>query len=659
MIDEISIGETGRAFLVSRDGILLAHPDKTRLFSKIDESRTIFSTNPSRKNGAEQNEMFTVFTEVGETGWIIGLEQSRNEILLPVKTLLIQSILCICVGTCFAILFSLILSKRFSRPIFHLVEGTRRVGAGDLDYQIPVHGHDEIANLSSAFNGMVHQLRERTQDLRKSEQEYRLLTNHVSDTIFSLDVEGCFIYVNKPTQNMTGYNLEDLLGKPVHNILTPESRNTVDQVISQFTDSQHEQAKEFVVEVIMRSHDIITIEVKLVRISDSEKKIKYYGVGRNVTERNRLQQQLLQTEKLSSIGELISGVAHEINNPLTGIMGFTELLLNTTGFDSETTQYLETVLNEADRAKRIIQNLLTFARKHQPKKTLCQINDIVNSVVEFRAYEMGVSNIETQISLDHHVPSIHVDPHQLRQVILNIVNNAIHALQDTNSSGMLKIQTYLVNADIHISIEDNGRGILPEHVQKIFDPFFTTKEIGKGTGLGLSISHGIIQEHGGAIVVKSTVGQGTRFTVIIPVETENLLFHTAQASEIDSPVLPVLTILIVDDEKPILSYLRNAFLKERCTVDTAENGDEAIQQLKEKNYDIVLTDLRMPGMNCWNFWFWIGANMPHLKNRLVFMTGDILNPDTQDFIHKTNGYYLKKPFTFRELKKLILRCIHR
>src|SRR5439155_17995617 len=227
----------------------------------------------------------------------------------------------------------------------------------------------------------------------------------------------------------------------------------------------------------------------------------------------------VQTEKLAGVGEFVAGVTHELNNPLTAVIRFAELLQNS-NLSQEHRGYVRRIVDGVGRCHKIVRSLLSFARKHRPERKLSNLNDLVENTLSFVQYEFHTGNIAIVRQLDPDLPSIMVDPNQLQQVFLNIVNNARQAIEGFRHDGQLKVSTDRVEDKLRVSFADNGPGITPENLTKIFDPFFTTKEIGKGTGLGLSLSYGIIQEHNGTIQVSSAPGAGTTFIIELPILTD-------------------------------------------------------------------------------------------------------------------------------------------
>jgi PAS domain S-box-containing protein len=251
-------------------------------------------------------------------------------------------------------------------------------------------------------------------------------------------------------------------------------------------------------------------------LGNDNKIIGTVNIIRDISTRKQMEHQMAMTDRLASIGELVSGISHELNNPLTSVIGFSQLLMEKE-VDEETKSDLTIIYDEAQRAARIVKDLLTFARKHLPVKQPNQINRIIEDVLKLRTYEQKVNNIEVIQRLDAELPEIMVDFFQMQQVFINIIINAEYFMIEAHKQGKLTITTERKDNNIRISIADDGPGILPENLKKLFNPFFTTKEVGKGTGLGLSICHGIVTEHGGKIYVESEPGKGATFVIELPI----------------------------------------------------------------------------------------------------------------------------------------------
>ena len=247
----------------------------------------------------------------------------------------------------------------------------------------------------------------------------------------------------------------------------------------------------------------------------------YFGSGIDLTEKNKLQEQLILADRLASMGELVSGIAHELNNPLTGVIGFSELLLEK-DIPENLCEDVAIIHHEAQRASEIVKNMLAFARKHTPSKQYINVNSAVARVLSLRTYEHKVNNIKVMTHLSNELPDVSVDVFQLQQVFLNIIINAEYFMKQANNGGNLTITTESVDGIVRVIISDDGPGISRENLNRIFDPFFTTKEVGVGTGLGLSLSHGIIKENGGNIYATSKLGEGATFTIELPVQPDHI-----------------------------------------------------------------------------------------------------------------------------------------
>jgi two-component system, NtrC family, sensor kinase len=370
-----------------------------------------------------------------------------------------------------------------------------------------------------------------------------------------------------------------------------------------------------------------------------------------VTRLESTQAQLVQSEKLSAIGEFVAGVTHELNNPLTSLLGFSELLQQTT-VDERQKRFIDRITGSARRCQKIVQSLLSFARQHAPERKVTNLNDLAEAVIEIMAYEMRTSNIEMLKQFDPALPNVLVDPHQVQQVFLNIVNNARQAMEAHQSSGVLRIRTEALFDRVRISFQDNGPGISEANLKKIFDPFFTTKEAGKGTGLGLSLSYGIIQEHGGTIRAESRVGGGAAFIIELPAYTAKEC--AAQADDAKSgseaPAGAGKRVLVIDDEDAILDFVAEVLHADGFKVDTACDGEAALQQLRQRQYDLALCDWKMPGLNGQKLYERVKAEDPATARRFVFMTGDVINQQANTFLKQHRRLCLSKPFSISEFR---------
>jgi signal transduction histidine kinase/ActR/RegA family two-component response regulator len=379
--------------------------------------------------------------------------------------------------------------------------------------------------------------------------------------------------------------------------------------------------------------------------------------ARNAETRLRqAQEQLMQNDKLSAIGQLISEVAHELNNPLSGVLGFTQLL-QASETNPKAKGNLDRIYNEAIRCQKIVQNLLSFGRRHKPEKTAGVLNDVIEGVLDLRAYQLSVDDVTIVRRYDPDLPRTLLDVHQMQQVVLNLVNNAHQAMMGvSNRPRILTVTTEVRGDRLRASIADTGSGIPKDRLARMFDPFFTTKEPGQGTGLGLGVSLRIVRNHEGTLKVESEVGQGTTFTFEIPLvacpsaadtKKANPAAAVAQATE------RALRILVVDDE-PVLTELLTDLLKGvGHAVDQARDGRTALVMALERPWDVILTDLKMPSLDGQGLYEQVCRAHPEMARRFIFSTGDLVNPETVAFLRTTGCAYLSKPFKIESVLDLV------
>jgi signal transduction histidine kinase len=372
------------------------------------------------------------------------------------------------------------------------------------------------------------------------------------------------------------------------------------------------------------------------------------------------QAQLMQSEKLSAVGQFVAGVAHELNNPLTSVIGFSELL-QATSTDPKQTQQLSLIARNAVRCHKIVHSLLGFSRQHEPERKLVRLHEVADAVVEIVAYDMRVNNVELERDYAPDLPPLLGDSHQLQQVVLNIVSNARQALETFRRDGRITLRTGATGDRVWLRIIDNGPGISPENLKKIFDPFFTTKPQGKGTGLGLSLSYGIVQEHRGSIRAESQPGLGTEFILefpaVDPAKTAPVLFRPDSQPPMPTKVATY-RILAIDDEASILTLVREILSSEGHSVETTGSGEAALELILRHDYDIIVTDWKMPGLSGINLYQELLTRKPEAARRMLFMTGDVIKDSFQNFLKQHNRTCLPKPFALREFHAAVASIAH-
>jgi PAS domain S-box-containing protein len=368
------------------------------------------------------------------------------------------------------------------------------------------------------FTGIAMDITERKQAEEKLEQaskEWRTTFDSITDLISIHDKDNRILRVNKAVADLLKTTPKDLIGKFCHEVM----HGTKEPPTYCPNQQTLRTGKPAVMETYNTNFEAYFHESASPLFSEKGEIIGSVNVARDITQQKRIEEQLIMTDRLASIGELSSGIAHELNNPLTSVIGFSQLLMEG-DVPANMKEELGIVYSEAQRAAVIVKNLLTFARKHAPAKQLSQINTVVEDVLRLRYYEQKVNNIEVEKHLAVNLPEIMMDHFQMQQVFLNIIVNAESAMLEGRHRGKLILTTEKSEGVIRVTFADDGPGIAKENLKRIFDPFFTTKEVGKGTGLGLSICHGIVTEHGGKIYVMSENGQGTTFVVELPLSEQ-------------------------------------------------------------------------------------------------------------------------------------------
>lgn len=512
----------------------------------------------------------------------------------------------------------------------------------------------ELLQFVSSQIGLSIERKRYEESLKVERNKLSNILDNMGDAVIIEDKNFNIIYQNKTSRELEG----DLVGRKCYKALHNRSQPCDgDCPVRHFL--RDNRTEPYVHTTQTRSGlfwDIIAVPF----LDEKGNKV-VLEVSRNITEQKRLREQLLQSEKMSALGQLISGVAHELNNPMTGVLGFSQLLLSSQELPGKTKQALEKIYLEAERARKIVQNLLTFARQHKPEKRNIQLNDVLNRTLDLRAYEMKVTNIDVIRNLDPHLPSLYADEHQLQQMFMNLIINAEQAMIEAHGKGRLEV-TSRWNAPqkkITVSVHDDGPGIAHKHQSKIFDPFYTTKPIGKGTGLGLSISFGIVQEHGGHITAESKEGQGTTFRVELPVLSETSATHMVDQSETEASIPSTeKKILAVDDEAAVVDLVRAVLEQQGYEVTTAHDGDSALQKIEGEHFDVVITDLKMPGKDGIELYAYCKENQSELAKRFLFLTGDVVSSESLQFLTANDIPYVSKPFDLQHLISSVNHLLH-
>ena len=384
------------------------------------------------------------------------------------------------------------------------------------------------------------------------------------------------------------------------------------------------------------------------------------------TEKRRLQEQLLQSEKMSAIGQLIAGVAHDLNNPLASVVGFSDLLGEASDVPPRLAEPLAVIRQEAERASAIVRNLLSFARRQEGERQLQSIRPILESTHQLLRNQLLAGRIELTLEFEPGLPEVEVHANQIKQVFVNIINNGAQAIAGARpqAGGRIQIVTQCQPDGISVSIADNGPGIPEALAQRVFEPFFSTKSEGAGTGLGLSICLGIVKEHGGSMSLDpggAGSGRGATFTVELPAgERRGLSPARPGAGEPEPSVTAVaaerperLRVLVVDDEPHILHYMQATLESWGHEVVLARDGSQALKRALMQPFDLIICDLRMPRLGGREMFHTLARMHPTVADRIIFATGDTVRGDTLQFLEELGRPFLQKPFKLDALRRVL------
>ncbi|MFQ5829465.1 MAG: PAS domain S-box protein [Candidatus Methylomirabilia bacterium] len=510
------------------------------------------------------------------------------------------------------------------------------------------------------FTGIIRDITQRKQaeeKLRDEEARYRALFEQSPDGVAIIDPESTLpIEFNRTAHRQLGYSREEFAKLRVLDyeaIETSEETGAhIEKVLSKGRDdfeTKH-RAKEGELRDVLVSVQVITMSGRDV----------LHCVFRDITEQKRVHEEvqgqreaLFQREKLAAMGELLAGVAHELNNPLSVVQGQAALLGQAVG-EGPLAARAEKIASAADRCARIVKNFLALARQHPPERQGMGLNQVVQEAVELLAYQFRVDDVEVTLDLVTDLPVLWADPNQLAQVLVNLLTNAYQAMHHASPPHRLRITTRSdpARARVHLEVADTGPGIPPGIRSRIFEPFFTTKPPGEGTGLGLSVCQAIVREHGGAIRVESQPGHGATFRIELPVQAQPLVEPETRTTEALASIRGK-TILVVEDEPDVADMLADILSSDDHQVDTAANGAIALEKLRKHDYDLIICDLKMPKLDGIGFYRELEHRYPKLLPRVIVLTGATMNPEITAFLQTTKLPLLKKPFLIDEVRQAV------
>jgi len=527
----------------------------------------------------------------------------------------------------------------------------------------PVRDEEEVVTHFVAIKQDVTERRRAEENLQDLYRLFRSLMENALDIITVVEADGTIRYESPSVERVLGYAPGELVGRNAFDFVPAEDAQ---RIVELLRGAQGQPGYMASLEFRFRHKDGSWRVLEGVGKDMSQDPIVAGIVvnSRDITERKRVEEELQrqresrhQSEKLADMGTLLAGVAHELNNPLAVVMGYSGMLEQALG-DGPHARRAEKIVKAADRCVRIVRNFLALARQHRPERKEVRLNQVIEEAVELLAYPLRVDDVEVALRLANDPPVLWADPNQLHQVLVNLITNAHQAMHSAPPPRRLVITSRVDAAGARVSLEvaDTGPGIPSEIRQRIFEPFFTTKPEGQGTGLGLSLCRGIVEAHGGAIRVETEPGRGATFIVELPVVAPPAADRAAGASDA-APVKRGAAILVVDDEIEVGRLLADLLAVDAHQVDTASNGAEALEMLEERDYDLILSDLRMPRLDGPGLYREVEKRHPALLSRFIFITGDTLNAETRGFLEQVTVPSLHKPFDFGQVMAVVRRAL--
>jgi len=492
--------------------------------------------------------------------------------------------------------------------------------------------------------------------VRRAKEQWETAFDALSEGIAVVDDEGRVRRANRALADLLGAPLPNVVGVHLGAALLGKSH-----ALLELLDAARRGDRP--APLIARSEQLRrTVRVNAALISGATPEQSVVVLIEDVTEQQALETQLVQSEKLAAVGQLVSGVAHELNNPLTSIAGLSEFLLEQKEFGKKDRGHLQVIQEQAERAGRIVRNLLTFARKGSAERVPVDLNDVIRRTLALTAYELKLKDVTVERELSGALPEVFGDRHGLQQVVLNLVTNAAHAVADNprERPREITVSTWF-DGQVHLRVADTGAGISDEIAQSIFTPFFTTKEPGKGTGLGLSITYSIVESHGGQISLEPHGPRGgAAFRVDLPPAPADAV-RPALTPAHGTPAVnaggaggaPAVkrTILLVDGDPAVQRTIKALFARDGHDVEVAGDPQHALDLAQRGSFDLVITDARAmaPGKRGVLLAEELVTTLPALRDRIIVATGDV-RPATEETLARLGVRYVRKPFNLRDLR---------
>ncbi len=507
-------------------------------------------------------------------------------------------------------------------------------------------------------------------ETREAGQRLAEILQAAHEGIVTIDADRTVMVMNPAAESILGTSVPEAIGRSFDRFLLPEQRRAFWDglaVTTRRSEAHPPMALRREATGVRGDGGVFPMELAISTF-DGSARHGYVLVLRDLTqrerereERERLQQQVAQAARLEAVGRMVSGVAHELNNPLTAITAFAQDLLLEPRNDADR-EALTVVVQQAQRCRVIVGDLLIFARNRRDERRRLAPSDMVARVLRVFERDSSRNGVILDVDVGRDLPPADVDPVGIEQVLTNLLTNAFQA---TPRGGRVSLRARARGELLEFVVEDSGLGIPADAMPRLFEPFFTTKELGQGTGLGLSVSHTIVQQHGGEIRVENVEGArtGARFSVSLPFVDRRATPRSATGETEPTPAPAVESVprrvLVVDDEEAIRSAMRRSLERRGWTVDEAADGGEALLRLEVGGravpYDAVVTDLRMPGMSGIELCRELAERHSEVLERTIVITGDTASPTVAEFLGRTDRPFLQKPFDMRALVELIER----
>jgi PAS domain S-box-containing protein len=518
----------------------------------------------------------------------------------------------------------------------------------------------------------VTEQREMERRLHREQEFARRLMDSFPDLVVTLDAESRYTFVSPQVIDVLGHRPEDLIGKKLGGRIDPQDYDALLELFNDLIAGRRSNGQiEYRTQHKNGSWRLLRASARPLN-DEIGRTIGIIASVRDITEQQRLQQQLIQTERLAAMGQMIAGVAHELNNPLTAILGVTELMRDQ-ATDETSRRQLDLAHRQARRAAHIVESLLVFSRPATPRNALLHLSDLLQRTLQLHEHSLRSNQIQVDLVPRPDLPTVLGDSNQLTQVFLNLIVNAEQAIREVRDQGTLRIRLGVVGDRVLITFQDDGVGIRRETLPRIFDPFFTTKRPGRGTGLGLSICMAIVREHNGDISAQPLPDGGSVFTVSLPVCTQAVLvadpnpapISRAETRPSDSPALTGKRILVVDDEEGIRELVADSLASRNISVDCASSSEQALELATQRSYDAILCDVNLEsqsGMPVSGFDIYdrIRENLASRSMALplfIFMTGDLVDLTSDEQAVRQGSLFLQKPFRIADLLLLLSKSL--